>query len=469
MLIGRKVYWIEDSLSQICENYADRFKVIYVNITKFVFLIFLLSINVSAYSEPLKVSVEKQRGKYQLLVNGQPFLVKGVGLDSSQGDNYQALVEAGGNAFRTWSPANLEAELEAASKYGLKVAVGLGLKKQLQGFDYNDKQAVAKQYAEIIAVVDKYKDHPAVLMWVIANEPNLLVDENEKLVPVDPQIYQAINDIIEYIHRTDPNHPVTFTFAGADKQHVATAMKYASDVDIVSLQVYGDLGKVSEMIDDLALDKPFMVTEYGPTGHWESPKTSWGREIEEPGAVKADTMLKRMNTSLKSNPSGKLVGDFSFLWGSKQERTPTWYGMVNPDGKLNARADAMSFYWTGKHPQNRAPRVTAITMNGMHPQDSVTLKAGAHGIVEVMVTDPDQDALSTRWIMSGEVGQKSQGGFFEAKPDEFPLVIHSNQKEKGKVSMSFTAPDKPGEYRIFAYVYDDKGKVGNANIPFLVK
>ena len=440
-----------------------------MNITKIAILTFLLSINVSAYTAPLKVTVEKQKGQYQLLVDDKPFQIKGVGLSSSEGGNYQALVNAGGNAFRTWSPANLEAELEAASKYGLKVAVGLGLKKQLQGFDYNDKQAVAKQYAEITAVVDKYKDHPAVLMWVIANEPNLLVDENEKLVPVDPQIYQAINDIIEYIHRTDPNHPVTFTFAGADKQHVATAMKYASDVDIVSLQVYGDLEHLSEMIDNLALDKPFMVTEYGPTGHWESPKTSWGREIEEPGAVKADTMLRRMNKNLRPNPSGKLIGDFSFLWGSKQERTPTWYGMINADGKLNARADAMSFYWTGKHPDNRAPRVSAITMNGISPEDSLVLKPGENGIVEVVVIDPDQDKLSTRWIMTGEVGIKSQGGFFEATPEEYPLVIHSKQHEKGKVSMSFTAPEKPGEYRMFAYVYDEKGKVGNANFPFMVK
>ena len=430
---------------------------------------FFTSLNVSAYNEPLNVAVDKQQGKYQLLVNGKPFQIKGVGLDSNQGGNYQALVEAGGNSFRTWSPENLDKELEIASKLGLKVAVGLGLKKQLQGFDYNDKKAVAKQFAEITAVVDKYKDHPAVLMWVIANEPNLLFDENEQLIPVDPQIYQAINEIIQYIHKHDPNHPVTYTFAGANKTHVDTAMKYTPDVDIVSLQVYGDLGKLNDMLEQLDLDKPFMVTEYGPTGHWESPSTSWGREIEEPGAVKADTMLQRMNASLKANPTGKIVGDFSFLWGHKQERTPTWYGMINADGSLNARADAMSYYWTGAYPENRAPRVTGITLNNRPAQHNVTVAPKSALDVKVTVTDPEGESLTTRWILTGEVGQKSQGGFFEARPDELPLVIHSQSEQAGQVTLRFKAPEKAGEYRIFAYVYDGKGKVGNANFPFLVE
>jgi len=57
------------------------------------------------------------------------------------------------------------------------VLVGLELGTQLQGFDYSDNDAVAEQAQRLLATVQRYKDHPALLGWILGNEPNLMVND----------------------------------------------------------------------------------------------------------------------------------------------------------------------------------------------------------------------------------------------------------------------------------------------------
>lgn len=419
---------------------------------------------------PSVVTIQSDSKGHRLLVDGAEFQVKGVGLDYPQGHNFAALVKLGGNSFRTWSPNHLDEELKAAQQHGLKVAVGLGLKKQLQGFDYNDEQAVKQQFERITRLVDKYKNHPSVLAWVVANEPNLLFDDAGNLAQVNPKVYAAINDIIDYIHQQDPNHPVTYTFAGVIEQHIATAMTYTPKVDILSVQVYGDLAQLTASLaslrQNLKIDKPVWVTEFGPLGHWEVPTTSWGRPIEEPGSVKAQGMLDRMQRSLA--PSSDIIGHFAFLWGHKQERTPTWYGMINPTGELNARADALGYYWQGHYPAQQAPLVGNITLNGQAAASSVTVTAGQKIAINVDYQEPNQDNVRVEWQLLGEVTQPSDGGLYEPAAKHYPLDVVNPTITQNQISGSFAAPPNAGEYRLFVYVYDNQGKVGNANFPFLV-
>lgn len=52
---------------------------------------------------PAKVEVRKTGDRYQLQVNGQPFYIKGAGLEFG---NPEKLAEHGGNSFRTWRTEN---------------------------------------------------------------------------------------------------------------------------------------------------------------------------------------------------------------------------------------------------------------------------------------------------------------------------------------------------------------------------
>ena len=217
-----------------------------------------------------------------------------------------------------------------------------------------------EQIAHLKREVDKYKDHPNILCWVVGNELNLLFNEAGGLKLVNPKTYIALNEVVEYIHKVDPNRPVTTTFAGGEKSHIDLALEHCPNLDFISFQVYGGLVDMPKIVTASGIDKPFMVTEFGPMGHWEMPSTKWGREIEEPSASKAKGYYTRMQKGLANDQSGKNIGHFAFLWGQKQERTPTWYGMFHKSGEATATIDELTKYWTGAYPKNRAPQVCLL-------------------------------------------------------------------------------------------------------------
>ncbi|MBT8142903.1 MAG: DUF4038 domain-containing protein [Gammaproteobacteria bacterium] len=415
------------------------------------------------------VKIVKNATAYQLTVNGKPYQVKGVGLNYPEGHDFEALKQTGGNTFRTWSSQYADLELAAAKKHGLMVAMGFDLQKELHGFDYNNEAAVAKQFADFKQVIQKYKNHPNLLAWVIGNEPNLLLDEKGGLKMVNPKVYEALSDMIDYVHAVDPNHPVTYSFAGVIPEHIHTAMQYTPQVDFISVQVYADVAGVNTAYANLNIDKPFMVTEFGPVGHWERPPTAWGREIEEPSSVAAAGMAERIRTGLHGNKGGKNIGTFAFLWGQKQERTPTWYSMFHKDGSQTERIDELTKYWTGEYPANRAPQVHAININGILPEQNIYLKPGQNSLALVKHNEPDGDPVTCNWVIMKEVDERSDGGAFEKEPEEVAFAINEKESNCQQGKLAFVVPEKTGDYRLFVYIYDGKGKVGYANAPLFVK
>ncbi len=407
---------------------------------------------------PSKVEIRQVEGKHRFFVNGVVFELKGAG----GGGSLAALHRAGGNSIRTWSPNNANQILDSAAKYNIMVAMGIGMGQELHGFNYNDTAAVGKQYRRNIRVIDQYKEHPNLLCWVVGNELNL---SPNRRVPVNPKVYDALKEIVDYIHRTDPRHPVTTTFAGASREHVAVALERCPDLDFISLQVYGGLSSIPDMVKAAGITKPFAVTEYGPIGHWEMPKTAWGREIEETSAAKATGLYDRIQKGLVADPQGLCLGGYAFLWGQKQERTPTWYGIFLKSGEATAVVDELTRYWTGRYPENRAPRVDSLKMEDRNGVDNLTVTPGAVCQARVFAADPENDPLTFRWVIMKEVGQRSEGGAFEAEPGQVDLQVIADKNGE----LRFVAPAETGDYRLFVYLTDGKGKAGTANFPFYVK
>lgn len=407
---------------------------------------------------PSHVEVKAVDGKYDFYVNGAIFKVKGVG----GGGNIALLHEAGGNSIRTWGTNNGKQILDSAYKYNLMIAMGLGMGQELHGFDYNDTAAVGKQFRAIKSSVDMYKNHPNLLCWVAGNELNLRPNRD---IPVNPAVYDALKEIVDYIHKIDPHHPVTTAFAGVTKEHIMVALERCPDLDFISLQVYGGLGKIPEQAKEAGVTKPYAITEYGPVGHWEMPRTEWGREIEETSAVKASGLWDRIQKGIVNDNSGLNLGGYAFLWGQKQERTPTWYGMFIKSGEATAITDELTRYWTGSYPANRAPKVDSLKLDGKNAVDNIYLKPGKQFSAKVYASDPNNDPLTYKWVVLKEVIERSQGGARETEPDNVEVKTLVN--ENG--AFNFISPSESGEYRLFSYVFDGKNKVGTANIPFCIK
>lgn len=428
-------------------------------------LIFIISVlGISSCKEkdpmknPSKVEISQIDGKYHFVVNGNIFDLKGAG----GGGRLDLLHQAGGNSLRTWGSDNGQQILDTAYKYHIMVAMGLGMGQELHGFDYNDTADVGKQYRKNIAAIEKLKNHPALLCWVVGNELNLAPN---RAIPVNPKVYDAVKDIVDYIHKNDPNHPATTPWAGVNKEQIKAGLDRCPDIDFVSVQVYGSLGKMEEMIKNAEITKPFVITEYGPYGHWEMPHTEWEREIEEPSAKKASGMYDRIQKGIVNDPTGLCLGGYVFLWGQKQERTPTWYGMFLKTGEATSVVDELTRYWSGSYPENRAPLSDSLKLNNKNAIDNIYVKPGSECTSKIYVTDPDNDSLSYKWFLLREVKERSQGGAREIEPDGIEINVVSDSDGQ----LVFKAPTETGEYRLFSYVYDGKNKAGTANLPFYVK
>ncbi len=404
---------------------------------------------------PAKVEVRQTDGRFQLTVNQKPFYIKGAGVELG---SQEKLAQHGGNSIRNWSTDNGRDTgrqfLDRALSNGLYVAMGLDVDHERRGFDYNDPKAVAKQFALLKSQVLEYRNHPALLLWVVGNELNF--EKNSK-------VWDAVNDLSKMIHEVDPNHPTTTTLAGFQPATANLVKTRAADLDFISFQMYSDIINLPKYLHAAAWDKPYIVTEWGATGHWECGKTAWGAPIENDSTTKADLYEKRYRAVIE--PDQKLcLGSYVFLWGNKQERTPTWYGMFLDSGEETAPVDVMHHVWNGAWPTNRSPRLEGAWLDGKTAPQNIRLRSSQTYSAKVAATDPDQDALSYRWEVMEESAETKVGGDAESKPAMVPGLIAAPMGKE----ISLRAPNKSGAYRLFAYVFDGHGRAAHINIPFYV-
>lgn len=404
-------------------------------------------------TEPVKVEVAGSPGKYQLIRGGLPYEVRGAGLVHA---DIATFARHGGNSIRTWGIENAQQVLDEAYENGVTVSLCLWVEQERQGFDYNDELAVARQLEGFEKEVLKYRNHPALLTWIVGNEVNKH-DDNSK-------VFQAVDEISRMIHRLDHNHPTTTALAGYSRSTLSEIEAAAPDLDFISFQMYGDLINLPRYIEEAGYKKPFFVTEWGARGHWEVDKTSWGAPIEQTSSEKARN-YRRGYEKVLAPLSGRVIGSYVFIWGQKQERTATWYGMFAPTGEETEVVDAMHYIWTGKWPSNRAPRVNKMELNAQIASDSINLSANGRYEAKLHVHDPDADPMSFSWEVKKESEASSGGGDFEHE-----LASLKNLLDDGEgPSIILTAPEAEGAYRLYAYAYDNNGHVAHANIPFYVK
>ena len=405
---------------------------------------------------PAKVQINEEFGKYQLLVNNEPFYIKGAGLEFGK---ISTLAKHKANSFRTWRTNNGKQSgkevLDAAQQNGLMVTMGIEVARERHGFDYNDEIAVREQKERIKKEVLEFKDHPALLIWAIGNELNLRA--------TNPKVWDAVNDISKMIHEIDPNHLTTTTLAGISQQEIDYIKERCADIDILSIQLYAKIEELPLMIKEYGWTGPYIVTEWGATGHWEVPKTSWGVPIEENSTLKAANYLKRYQIAIESDTS-QCLGSYVFLWGQKQERTPTWYGVFLENGFETESVDVMHYLWNKKWPENRTPQIEYFTLDQKTAYDNVILKPQKEYTAVIKIKDVENDPINYSWELLYESTDLKDGGDKEERPEEIKIEVVSDQNGE----LKFKSPNS-GMYRLFVYADDGNGHAATANIPFIIK
>lgn len=405
-------------------------------------------LNPSPASAAIPVQIVAAGQGFQLLRDGKPYLVRGVGGEGSP----ELLARFGGNSIRTWGTERLQERLDAAHRLGLTVCVGIWLGHRRHGFDYNDADQVAKQLETVRDAVEKFKHHPAVLVWGLGNEMEGYEQGD------DASIWSAVNNTAAMVHKLDPHHPTMTVVAEIGGDRVKNLHRLCPDIDIVGINSYAGGASLPERYRQAGGVKPYLVTEFGPPGAWESAKTPWGAAVELSSTAKAAAYRRTYEANVTREP-GLCLGTYAFLWGRKQEASATWFGLLAADDRRLAAVDVLSELWTGRAPENRCPSIDALKLTT--PDRA---KPGAIVQAELAVSDAERDPLDVRWVLQADPSTLSVGGDAETPGEIFPDAIVASSPTGAEIRL----PDAGGGYRLFAFVTDDQGGAAVANVPLYV-
>lgn len=400
-------------------------------------------------AEAIPVKLEKTGQGWQLLRGGEPYFIRGAGGSHSLGQ----LAAAGGNSLRTWGADNVGPILDEAHALGLTVTVGIWLGHERHGFDYHDPAQVAAQLQQARETVLRYKDHPAVLLWGIGNEMEGFEDGD------DPAIWTAVNDVAAMARELDPNHPTMTVTADIGGGRIASLHDRSPAIDIHGINSYGGAPSLPERYRAAGASKPYVLSEFGPVGSWEMPRTEWGAPYEQTSSEKAAFYRKSYEAAV-ANAHGLALGSYAFLWGHKMEGTATWMGMFLDDGARLGAVDVMTELWSGRPPKNLAPAVEALRIIG-EPQ----LDPGAELSAQAVLSDPEGGPLRVKWSLRSESGDYLTGGDFRPDLPDIDGAIIDGRVDGATVRM----PLEPGPYRLYLFAYDAAGNAATANVPLLVK
>lgn len=398
------------------------------------------------------VVIKRQGERYELLFNGKPYFIKGAG----GGGHLDKLVEAGGNSIRTWSSSRQA--LDSAGRYGLTVCMGLSVQSPRHGADYRDEKWLQEQRDRICKEAAALKEHPALLMWAVGNEVEHLAKPEDCIL-----VWKEIEILAKMIKAIDPHHPVITVIAGAGKK-LEDIKQLCPALDAIGINSYGALSHVPSEIRRWGWEKPYIITEFGPRGWWEAPRTAWGLPIEETSTEKARFYFEAYKAAIENKPN--CLGSYVFLWGNKQEKTHTWFNMFLPDGTPAEMIDTMTYLWTGQWPSNKSPRIGDKKIWAEGNEGLAVYKPSEEVVFKVQAADPEGDELTIEWdIRKDESDNPSVGGDWERRIPPIEGAVVSTEGDRAVIRM----PQESGNYRIFAYVRDASGKTATANLPIQVK
>lgn len=425
-----------------------------------VYLSFLIGL---AANQEQRVKFAKNAdGYWRVYINNQETPIRGAGGVQTPG-MLETFSKVGGNFTRTWGINSLEEPVAGGKRYidrahelGVSVMAGLWIAHERHGFNYQDKQQLESQREHVRESIRKWKDHPGIAIWGLGNEM-----EGPQSKSGNPDMWKELEVLAKIIRSEDPSRPIMTVIAGSSQSKIKNIKKYCPSIDALGINSYGAAGGAGSSVIDAGWDKPFAITEFGIKGFWEAPKTSWGAPIEPNSSEKAKSYFAthKMVTQINTGKE-QCLGTFAFLWGWKQEKTSTWFGMYLVDTKEKLpQVDGLVKAWTGVFPENRSPIIKKVKASffGKRVNAGETLRASVEAI------DKDDDALSYNWLVVEESKAHSVGGDKEYAPPAYPkLTIESNQ------SCKVIAPKQRGAYRLFLTIRDGKGNAATANIPFYV-
>jgi hypothetical protein len=403
-------------------------------------------------SGPSTVEVVGGNGSWDLQVDGRPYTVRGFtwGPSFSSADHYMPpLVAMGANTIRTWGTgADTRQLLDSAAAHDVRVVMGFWL---LPGggpgsggcIDYRTDTAYKSETkADILRWVETYKNHPGVLMWNIGNEAILGLQNcysGTELEQIRNAYAAFVNEVSVAVHQADPNHPTTNTDAWAGAWPYIE--RNAPDLDLLSINAYGDVCNIREAWETGGYDRPYLLTEGGAAGEWEVPDDANGVP-EEPTDLEKGAAYVDSWRCLREH-EGVSLGATFFHYGIEGDFGGVWFNILPGDNKRLGYYSIARAWGVDTSRMNTPPRISAMDVPG-----STAVEAGEQFTVSVDMTDPDGDQITPNVMLNSkyinDAGGIAQAEFTQTAPGTFRV----------------TAPEMLGVWKVYVFAEDGKGNVG---------
>ena len=289
-------------------------------------------------------------------------------------------------------------------------------------------------------------------MWAIGNE----METGGKAD--NPDLWATIEACAAAAKKADPNHP-TMTVIAEIGGKVKAINQYCPSIDIIGINSYGSMPSLSGRYKSSGGVKPYIVTEFGPAGTWESGKNAWGAVPELTSTQKGKVYADGYKKTVMGDPA-MCLGSYAFTWGNKQEATATWFGMLLPDGSRLESVDTLSQLWTGKPVARHCPRIDSLKADSKDQVDP-----GTEVTVTLRGSHPDGDKCTVKWVLAREAAQYNTGGGAEKAQATLNEAIIKADDAGAVVRM----PATPGGYRLFVYIYDQHGGAATGNVVLCTK
>jgi hypothetical protein len=398
---------------------------------------------------PGVTKVTGSQGNWQLTVDGAPFQVKGLTWGppvSEAASRMPDLHAMGVNTVRTWgTDASSKPLFDAAAANGVKVVAGFWL--QPGGgpgsggcVDYvTDANYRATMLGEIQRWVTEYRGHAGVLMWNVGNESLLGMQNCFSGAALEQQriaYARFVNQAAQAIHALDANHPVTSTDAWTGAWPYLKA--YTPDLDLYAVNAYNAVCRVRQDWIDGGYTKPYIVTEAGPAGEWETPNDVNGVPSEPTDLQKRDGYANSWNCV--TGHTGVALGATMFHYGTENDFGGVWFNLVPGNEKRLSYYSVRKLY-SGQTGGNQPPVISSMSTSR-----TTDVPAGQTFTLSANVADPDGDAITYDVRYSGKYVDNNGAITPAAFTGSGPFTV--------------TAPQRLGVWKIYLYARDGRGNVG---------
>ncbi|MEN0129798.1 MAG: discoidin domain-containing protein, partial [Brevundimonas sp.] len=398
------------------------------------------------------VEVVGGNGSWQLLVDGEPYTIKGMtwGPDQAHAEDYIANLKAMGvNTIRTWGTDASSAHLfQVAAANGIRVIAGFWLQPGggpgsggCPDFVNDAEGYKAASLVEIKKWTTQYKDNDAVLIWDVGNESVLGLQNCYTGAQLEAQrdAYTTfVNDAAVAIHAIDPNHPVTSTDAwvGAWPYY----KKNTPALDLLAVNAYGAIDGVQAAWEAGSYGKPYIITEGGPTGEWEVPNDANGVPVE-PSDVQKAAGYTHAWQQVTANP-GVALGATLFHYGIEKDMGGVWLNVLTGGEKRLGYYAIAKAYGGSAANDNSSPVISSMTV------PSAPVAPGATFNVSAAATDPDGDTITYSVELSGNYATGAKA------------LVPATFTKLADGSFDVVAPQDAGNWKVYVEARDGHGNLG---------